>query len=60
MARCPYGADCFAEKARAEAGNADIVVTNHALLAIDALAEASVLPEHNYVVVDGRTSWWTG
>lgn len=52
MARCPYGADCFAEKARAEAGNADIVVTNHALLAIDALAEASVLPEHNYVVVD--------
>ena len=52
MARCPYGADCFAEKARAEAGKADIVVTNHALLAIDALAEASVLPEHNYVVVD--------
>lgn len=52
MARCPYGADCFAEKARAEAGNADIVVTNHALLAIDALAEASVLPEHDYVVVD--------
>ena len=52
MARCPYGADCFAEKARAEAGNADIVVTNHALLAIDALAEASVLPEHSHVMVD--------
>lgn len=52
MARCPYGADCFAEKARGEAGNADIVVTNHALLAINAIAEASVLPEHDYVVVD--------
>ena len=52
MARCPYGADCFAEKARAVAGDADIVVTNHALLAIDAIAEASVLPEHDYVVVD--------
>jgi ATP-dependent DNA helicase DinG len=52
MARCPYGADCFAEKARAVAGDADIVVTNHALLAIDAVAEASVLPEHEYVVVD--------
>ncbi|MCI4675068.1 ATP-dependent DNA helicase [Candidatus Mycolicibacterium alkanivorans] len=52
MARCPFGADCFAEKARAVAGDADIVVTNHALLAIDAIAEASVLPEHEYVVVD--------
>ncbi|WP_059017593.1 ATP-dependent DNA helicase [Mycobacterium sp. M26] len=52
MARCPYGADCFAEKARGVAGTADIVVTNHALLAINAIAEASVLPEHDYVVVD--------
>ena len=52
VARCPYGADCFAEKARGRAGDADIVVTNHALLAIDAIAEASVLPEHDYVVVD--------
>ena len=52
MARCPYGTDCFAEKARAEAGRADIVVTNHALLAIDAIAEAAVLPEHTLLVVD--------
>ncbi|HTY26905.1 MAG TPA: ATP-dependent DNA helicase [Mycobacterium sp.] len=52
MARCPYGADCFAEKARAVAGDADVVVTNHALLAIDAIADASVLPEHSSVVVD--------
>jgi ATP-dependent DNA helicase DinG len=52
MARCPYGTDCFAEKARAEAGRADVVVTNHALLAIDAIAEASVLPEHHLLVID--------
>ncbi|WP_167099366.1 ATP-dependent DNA helicase [Mycobacterium sp. DL592] len=52
MARCPYGADCFSEKARGVAGNADVVVTNHALLAINAIAEASVLPEHEYVIVD--------
>ena len=52
MARCPYGTDCFAEKARGQAGQADIVVTNHALLAIDALGEASVLPEHKFLVVD--------
>jgi ATP-dependent DNA helicase DinG len=50
--RCPYGVDCFAEKARGAAAEADIVVTNHALLAIDAIAEASVLPEHDYLVID--------
>jgi ATP-dependent DNA helicase DinG len=51
-AKCPVGDDCFAEKARAEAGHADIVVTNHALLAIDALEGRPVLPEHDVVVVD--------
>src|SRR5581483_4132477 len=52
MNRCPVGADCFAERARAEAGRADIVVTNHALLAINALEGIQVLPEHDVVVVD--------
>ncbi|MBV9352684.1 MAG: ATP-dependent DNA helicase, partial [Mycobacterium sp.] len=52
LARCPFGSDCFAERARAEAGRADIVVTNHALLAIDAIAESAVLPEHELLVVD--------
>ena len=52
MARCTYGTECFAEKAKAKAGQADIVVTNHALLAIDAVAEANVLPEHDLIVVD--------
>ena len=50
--RCSYGADCFAEKARAQAGAADIVVTNHALLAIDAFSEATVLPDHDLLVID--------
>jgi ATP-dependent DNA helicase DinG len=50
--RCTFGTDCFAEKARAKAGSADVVVTNHALLAIDAIAEANVLPEHDLLVVD--------
>ena len=52
LARCPVGADCFAERARAEAGRADIVVTNHAMLAINALEGYQVLPEHDVVVVD--------
>jgi ATP-dependent DNA helicase DinG len=51
-ARCQYGSDCFAEKARDRAGSADVIVTNHALLAIDAIAEATVLPEHDLLVVD--------
>ncbi|MCW2898742.1 MAG: helicase c2 [Streptosporangiaceae bacterium] len=50
--RCPYGTTCFAELARADAGEADIVVTNHALLAIDALEEFQVLPEHDVVIID--------
>lgn len=51
-ARCPVGEDCFAEKARAVAGRADVVVTNHALLAIDALEGRPVLPEHDVVIID--------
>ncbi len=51
-ARCPFGSDCFAELARDRAAQADVVVTNHALLAIDALESFDVLPEHDVVVVD--------
>ena len=50
--RCPFGTDCFAEKARDKAGHADVVVTNHALLAIDASSDVNVLPEHELLIVD--------
>jgi ATP-dependent DNA helicase DinG len=50
--RCPLRADCFAERAREEAGAADVLVTNHALLAIDALEDFQVLPEHDVVIID--------
>ncbi|MGE5697159.1 MAG: ATP-dependent DNA helicase [Candidatus Sericytochromatia bacterium] len=52
VARCPFGAECFAEKARAHAASVDVVVTNHALLAIDAISDAPVLPEHDLLVID--------
>ncbi len=52
VSRCPFGTDCFSEKARDKAGHADVVVTNHALLAIDAVSDAAVLPEHQLLVVD--------
>ncbi len=50
--RCPFGRDCYAEKARVTAGKASIVVTNHALLAINALESFPVLPEHDVVIID--------
>jgi ATP-dependent DNA helicase DinG len=50
--RCRYGQDCFAEQARDAARGSDVVVTNHALLAIDALESRHILPEHDAVVID--------
>ena len=50
--RCPFGDQCFAEAARDRATDSDVIVTNHALLAIAALAEQPVLPEHDTVVID--------
>jgi ATP-dependent DNA helicase DinG len=50
--RCPFGTRCHAERAREVAGEADIVVTNHALLAIDAIENFDVLPEHDVVIID--------
>lgn len=49
---CPAGQDCFAEKAKIAAAQVDVVVTNHALLAIDAITGIQVLPEHDVVVID--------
>ncbi|MBT0568242.1 ATP-dependent DNA helicase [Williamsia sp. CHRR-6] len=51
-ANCSYAADCFAERSRALAGQADVIVTNHAMLAIDAMSGFNVLPEHGVVIVD--------
>jgi ATP-dependent DNA helicase DinG len=50
--RCQYGSQCFAERARDAAAKAHIVVTNHALLAIDATSDIDVLPDHDVVIID--------
>lgn len=50
--RCPLLAECFPEKARATAREADVVVTNHAMLGIAAMGSPGVLPEHDVLVVD--------
>ena len=51
-AKCAYGQECFAEAARAKAAASQVVVTNHAMLAIHALDNVPVLPEHDAVVID--------
>ena len=50
--RCPSGAECFAERARAEATAADIVVVNQHLLGADLASDGAVLPEHDVLIVD--------
>ena len=50
--RCPYGGECFAEQARERAHLARLVVTNHSLLAIDAIQGVPMIPEYDAVVVD--------
>ncbi|WP_424826652.1 ATP-dependent DNA helicase [Rothia mucilaginosa] len=50
--RCPLVEECFGEMARSRAAEADIVITNHALLAINAFEGMKVLPEHETVIID--------
>jgi ATP-dependent DNA helicase DinG len=50
--RCPYGEECFAERGRERALAADVIVTNHALLAIDALENVPVLPDYDVAIID--------
>lgn len=50
--RCEYASECFAERAREDASEAHIVVTNHAMLAIDAIEGVPMLPDFDAVVID--------
>lgn len=49
---CSHAAECFVELARDEARDADIVVTNHAMLAVHVVEGIPVLPEHTAIVID--------
>ena len=50
--KCPAASECFSEQARRRAHDVDVVVTNHAFLAIDAFEGLGMLPDHDVVVVD--------
>jgi ATP-dependent DNA helicase DinG len=49
---CPSGAKCFAALAKAKAQTADIVVTNHTLLAIEIVDSHPILPERDAIILD--------
>lgn len=51
-ARCPFGQECFAEVAREKAHRSHVIVTNHSLLAIDAIEGVPMIPEYDAVVID--------
>ncbi len=50
--KCPMGGTCFAELARDRAGEADIVVVNTYLYALDLVSDNAILGEHEIAVID--------
>jgi ATP-dependent DNA helicase DinG len=50
--KCPFGAECFAELAREKAHRSHLIVTNHSLLAIDAVEDVPMIPDYDTVVID--------
>ena len=50
--RCPFGTECFVEVAREQAHRSHLIVTNHSLLAIDAIEGVPMIPDYDAVVVD--------
>jgi ATP-dependent DNA helicase DinG len=50
--KCPFGQECFAERAREKAQKSHLIVTNHSLLAIDAIEGIPMIPEYDAVVID--------
>ena len=51
-AKCPFGQECFAELAKEKAARSHLIVTNHSLLAIDAIEGVPMIPEYDVVVID--------
>ena len=50
--RCPMGGTCFAEIAREQAKEADVVVVNTYLYALDLVSEGAILEEHDVAIID--------
>ena len=51
-AKCPFGQECFVELAREKAHRSHLVITNHSLLAIDAIEGVPMIPDYDVAVID--------
>ncbi|MEK3915052.1 ATP-dependent DNA helicase DinG [Paenibacillus sp. FSL H7-0331] len=49
---CPWFKKCFYHRARNNASNADLVITNHSMLFTDTKAESRLLPSYKHLVID--------
>ena len=52
QSKCPMGGTCFAEMARERSREADVVVVNTHLYAIDLVTEGVILGEHDVAIID--------
>ena len=50
--RCPSGDECFSERARLIAREADVIVTNHHYYGLNLASGGALMPEHDVVVFD--------
>lgn len=50
--KCPFAEECFSELARQAAAESDIIVTNHAMLAIAAFEDLNIMPEADAIIID--------
>lgn len=50
--KCPRGDDCFAERARARASSADVIIVNTHLYGLHLASRGAILPDHDVVVFD--------
>ena len=50
--KCPFAGECFAELAKEKAQRSHLIVTNHSLLAIDAIEDVPMIPDYDTVVID--------
>ncbi len=50
--KCPFGQECFVEVAREKAHRSHLIITNHSLLAIDAIEGVPMIPDYDVVVID--------
>ncbi len=51
-AKCPKGSECFAEMARHRSAEADVVVVNTYLYALDLVTDGVILGEHDVAIID--------